>query len=248
MSVTIDDNEFTSLTAQPYGYAETDTSAGLTAQRVTLTGLLTPEEWVALTEAYDDWRDDRIEDPDSLAADDIGTTIDVSFSANGLSWSDVECWFTRAPEAEQVGAYLSVTCEVVDAEQALEVLKRQREKQEQAAEDRPDLGTFTLGEATITLLRPPETYQDNPEISLTTTGRSYIQGPLAATKVYAIEGTCSATDWDDVLDWYEEAVADRPAPGDYFPVTPPSATAANKIVDGVKVVEYTVSISVAEAR
>lgn len=246
MSVTIDDNEFTSLTAQPFGYAETDTSAGLTAQRVALTGLLTPAEWLSLTQAYDAWRDLRIEDPDSLAADDIGNTIDVSFSANGLSWNAVACWFTRAPQADQVGAYLSVTCEVVDAAEALEVLKRQREKQED--NDLPDLGTFTLGEATLTLLRPAETYQDNPQISLTTTGSSYIQGPLAATKVYVIEGTCDQTNWDALRTWYEATVALRPEVGDYFPVTPPSATAANKIVDGVKVVEYTVSVTVAEAR
>lgn len=246
MTVTIDDNTFTSLTAQPFGYEEADTRAGLTAQRVRLNGLLTPAEWADLVDSYDAWRDLRIEDPDSVKADDVGNTVDVSFSANGLSWTEVACWFSSAPQAEQVGAYLSVTCEVVDAAQALEVAKRQKEKTEDA--DLPDLGTFELGDATLTLLRPAETYQDNPQVALTTTGSTYIQGPLAATKLYVIEGTCDETNWDDLRAWYEETVGTRPEVGDYFPVTPPTATAANKVVDGLKVVEYTVSITVAEAR
>jgi hypothetical protein len=246
MTVTIDGNEFRSLTAQPFGYDETRTRDGLTAQRVQLNGLLTPDEWGDLLTSYDAWRDVRITEPDSLKADDIGTTVDVSFDVNGISWDEVECWFAAAPQAEQIGAYLSVTCELVDAAQALEVAKRQKEKDDDA--DLPDLGTFVLGEATLTLLRPAETYQDNPQISLTTTGSSYIQGPLTATVVYAIEGTCDATDWDAVRDWFEDTVAGRPEPGDLFPVTPPTATATNKIIDGLKVIEYTVSITVAEAR
>jgi len=246
MTVTIDGNEFRTLTAQPFGYEETRTRDGLTAQRVLLNGLLTADEWSDLLTSYDAWRDVRITEPDSLKADDIGTTVDVSFDANGISWDGVECWFAAAPQAEQVGAYLSVICELVDALQALEVAKRQKEKDDDA--DLPDLGTFALGEATLTLLRPAETYQDNPQISLTTTGSSYIQGPLAATKVYAIEGTCDETDWDAVRTGYETTIVTRPAPGDLFPVSPPSATAENKVVDGLKIVEYTVSINVAEAR
>jgi hypothetical protein len=246
MTVTIDGNEFRTLTAQPFGYEETRTRDGLTAQRVLLNGLLTPEEWADLLYSYDDWRNIRITEPDSLKADDIGTTVAVSFYANGIGWDDVECWFAAAPQATQVGVYLSVSCEMVDALQALEVAKRQKEKDDE--KDLPELGTFELGDATLKLLRPADTYQDNPQMSLTTTGNSYIQGPLAATKVYAIEGTCDETDWDAVRTWYETTIATRPAPGDLFPVSAPVATAENKVVDGLKIVEYTVSINVAEAR
>jgi hypothetical protein len=246
MSVSINTSTFNALTAQPFGYNETDTSAGLVAQKVRLSGLLTPAEWSTLTGIFGDWRDLRIEDPDSVTADDIGHTVDVSFSANGLTWTEVECWFSQAPAAEQVGAYLSVTCELVDAAQALEVAKRESEKANDR--DRPALGTFTLGSSTITLSKPPETYQDNPQVRLTTTGRSYIEGPLAATKVYAIEGTCDAANWAALREWFEEAVTTRPDPGDYFPITPPSANASNKIVDGLKVIEYAVSITIVEAR
>jgi hypothetical protein len=246
MSVTIAGNEFTSLTAQPFGYEEARTRDGLTAQRVLLNGLLTPEEWADLLYSYDDWRNIRITEPDSLKADDIGTTVPVSFYANGIGWDDVECWFATAPQAEQVGVYLSVTCELVDALQALEVAKRQKEKDEDA--DRVDLGTFTLGDAVITLLNPPETFQDVPQLTMTATGNHLIQGVPNITTAYQIDGTTDASGWEALLTWVETTAATRPSAGDLFPLGAPTATAKNKVVDGLSIVEYTVSIAVAEVQ
>jgi len=233
------------LAAQPFGYDETNTRQGLTARKWQVSGLLTKTQWQALVSVYEAWRDARIDDPDSVVAQDVGTTINLTASTNGQSWISVPCWFSTAPSAEQVGIYLQASCELVDANQALAVALR---SQEIGNDDRPALGTFTLGGVVLTLLKPPETYQDVPQLALTTTGRSYISGPLAATKVYQVEGTTNAPGWAGIQTWFEAAVQARPSTGDLFPISAPSASAANRIEGGLKVIEYTVSVSVAESR
>ncbi len=247
MTVSIGAFTTNKLLAQPYGYEDTDTRNGLTARRWLINGLLTPAEWQSLIGVYNTWRDARIQDADSVAANSIGTTVSLTTSANGLSWSGLACWFSSAPSGEQVGAYLSVSVELVDAAQALQVALRQQEKA-RSAEDRPSLGTFTLGSCTLTLLRPPVTYQDVPQMQLTAAGTSYVSGPLAATKVYALEGETNAAGWAALQTWFESTVGTTPAAGAYFPVSAPSATAANTVVGGLKVVTYTVNLSVGVAR
>lgn len=247
MAVTIDLFSCSKLLAQPVGYEEGGTRDGLSARKLRVSGLLTPTEWQSLLSVYDIWRDARIADPDSVAANDVGTTVDVSVNANSVSWSNVPCWFSTAPSGEQTGAYISATVEVVDAAQALEVALRQKEKAK-SQQDRPALGTFTLGSCTLTLLKPPKTYQDVPQLAMTAAGTSYITGALAATEAYALEGETDAAGWAALQTWFETTVGTRPAAGAYFPLGAPSATAANDVVDGLKVITYTVSISVGVAR
>jgi hypothetical protein len=233
------------LAAQPFGYDETNTRQGLTARKWQVSGLLTKAQWQSLVSVYEAWRDARIDDPDSVVAQDVGTTINLTANTNGQSWTSVPCWFSTAPSADQVGPYLQASCELVDANQALAVALR---SQELGNEDRPALGTFTLGGVVLTLLDPPETYQDTPQMALTATGRSYITGPLTATKVYQVRGTTNATGWAGIQTWFEAAVQARPGAGQLFPISAPSASAANRIEGGLKVIEYTVTCSVAEAR
>jgi hypothetical protein len=233
------------LTAQPFGYDDVNVRQGLTARKWLVSGLLTQSQWRDLVSVYETWRNTRISDPDSLVSGTVGTTIAFSATTNGQSWSDIACWFSSPPAAEQVGPFLQASVELVDAAQALACAKK---SQELSNEDRPALGTFVIGGVTLTLLDPPETYQDVPQLSLTATGKSYISGPLAATKVYNVRGTTNSTGWDGIQTWFEDAVGVRPDPGDLFPIAAPSATAANRIDGGLKTVEYTVTLSVAEAR
>lgn len=248
MTVTIGSLQLTRLAVQPFGYEETETRDGLTARKWLVSGFCTPTEWGDLLEQYETWRDLRIQDPDSVAANSVGTTVSLTASSNGLTWSAVPCWFIQAPQSEQVGAYVQATIELVDAAQALEVALRQKEKQDQAAEDLPDLGTFTIGTAVIKLTKPPETFQDIPQMELTAAGNTYISGPLGATMVRDIEGTTSASGWTAIQSWFAAATASRPAIGDYFPLSAPTATAANKVIDGLKVVEYTVTLGLGVVR
>ena len=247
MSVSIGAFTTNKLLAQPYGYQETATNDGLTARQWQVSGLLTSTEWQSLLSVYNTWRDARIQDADSVAANSVGTTVSLTATANGLTWSGIACWFTSAPTGEQAGSYIQANVQLVDAAQALQVALRQREKAK-SAEDRPALGTFTLGSCTLTLLRPPVTYQDIPQLQLTAAGTSYITGPLTATKVYALEGETNAAGWSALQTWFETTVGTTPAAGAYFPVSAPTATATNDVVNGLKVITYTVSISVGVAK
>jgi len=247
MTVSIGAFTTAKLLAQPFGYEEATTRDGLTARRWTVSGLLTATEWQSLLSVYNTWRDARIQDADSVAANSVGTTVSLTANANGISWSGVGCWFTSAPSGDQAGRYIQASVELVDAAQALQVALRQREKAK-SAEDRPALGTFTLGSCTLTLLRPPVTYQDVPQLQLTAAGTSYLTGPLTATKVYALEGETNASGWSALQSWFESTIGTTPAAGAYFPLSAPTATAANDVVNGLKVITYTVTLSVGVAQ
>ena len=237
---------FTTLLAQPFAYFG-DATDGLTARSWEVRGLLSSADWQTLLGVYEGWRADRINDPDTLAAESVGTTIDFAASANGATVTGLPVWFVDPPSGEQAGNYISASFSVVDAAQALEVLLKRREK-ERSAEDKPDLGVYELGGAEITLLQPPETFTNGPQVGRTVSGASYITGGLNATEVRNIVGTTDATGWAAILDWYAEIVETYPQVGTWFPLTPPQATAENSVLEGVKFIEYTVQISIAKIR
>lgn len=243
MTLTLGSFSFDTLTAQPFGYAETDVQAGLSARKWRIAGLCTPAQWGSLLSVYNTWQGDRKEDEDSLASGVIGTTVALTTNANGITWTSVACWFLNAPSGEQAGPYISVEAEVVDATQALEVLLYLEEKNKQRSEALlPDLGTVTVGTTVITLLRPMETYDNNPQVALTAAGKHYISGPLTASRIRDIEGTCSSAGWTALLSWFEDIVKTTPSSGTYYPVTPPTATAEALIDGGVKTTRYTVNL------
>lgn len=249
MTITIGAFTTTKLLVQPFGYDEVDTRAGLSARKVVMSGLLTPEEWSALLTEYNTWRDTRIEDEDTLSSGVVGTTVAVSASGNTISWSAVPSWFISAPSGQQAGAYIQASCELVDAEEALEVLLREAEKQkENSAAEQLDIGTVTLGDAVIKLTAPMETFQEAPQLQLTVSGSHYLTGPLTATRVRQIQGTTDSAGWTALLTWYETTVAATPAADDWFPISAPTASAEATVTDGVKSTLYTVSIAVAEVK
>jgi len=243
MAITLGSFSCNTLTAQPFGYYEAETVAGLTAGKWRISGLCTTAQWSALLSEYNTWRNARITDEDTMKTRVIGTTINLSVAAAGQNWASIACWFLSAPSAEQVGAYLSVNAELVDATEYLAVLIAQEEKN-QDKEDalKPDLGTITIGSAVLTLTKPPETYTNNPQVELTATGQHYISGPLRASRVRDVEGTCDSTNWTALQNWYEGIVTTTPPAGEYFPTSAPSASADAELIDGVKTTIYTVTI------
>lgn len=247
MSVTIGSVTFPNLTAQPFGYDEVDTRAGQTARKWSISGLMTPLEWLDLLAEYNTWRDLRILEDPVLENPVVGTTVLFSGTgAGGELWSNIPCWFSVAPSGEQAGIYILASVEVVDAAEALEVVVRQQENEEATSEDNPDLGTVNIGGAVLTLLKPMETYAQGPQLEFTTTGVHYLTGPLAVYKIRDIEGTTDATGWGLVQAWYESQIVAVPLTGSWFPISPPSASARNKLVSGVTTVEYTVSIQLGQ--
>lgn len=246
MTLTIDTWIYSgnAYTAQPFGYEETDTRRGLTAQKCRVSVMLTAAEWQSLLTTYQTWRDVRITDPDSKTSNSIGTTVDVTFSANGVSWTSKACWFITAPTGEQLGGFVQATVELVDAAEALQVLQAE----EQLAKARYHFGTWTLGTTVLQLLKPPETYQDIPQLALTAGGASYITGPLTATRVRELEGDTDAAGWAAIQTWYEATIQATPAAGDWYPISAPTASAEAQIVAGARTDIYTVSIALGQAK
>ena len=79
-------------------------------------------------------------------------------------------------------------------------------------------------------------------MELTAGGTHYINGALVPYKIKDVEGTTNSSGWNAIRQWYETQIAAVPAAGSYFPITAPTAAAENKVVSGVKTVQYTVSI------
>ena len=244
MAITIGSTSFPTLTAQPFGYEETNTRAGQTARKWLITGLLKPTEWLSLLSTYDTWRNTRINDEPTETSGVVGTTIAFTGKGPGnQTWTSIACWFITAPQAEQSGRYLSASVELIDANQALVVLLKTKEDEEaETDQDLPDLGTIVIGSTTLTLLKPVDAYATSPTMELTATGTHYIQGALVPYNIKDVEGTTNSTGWTAIRAWYETQIETVPIAGSYFPITAPTASAANKVIAGVTTVQYTVSI------
>lgn len=244
MSITLGTFTFNRLNAQPFVYDETNTRLGQTARKWAISGIATPAEWLDLLSVYDVWRDIRILEEDTETSGVVGETVSFSGAGpGGQAWTNVNCWFDAAPSASQIGAYLAIAFEIVDANEALEVILKNAETA--AAEDVPDFGTITLGTTTVTLTKPVDAFSDNPGLDLTATGAHYVTGALSVTKIKDIEGTTTLTGWNDIRSWYETQISAVPLSGSYFPVTAPSASAEIRTAGGVKSTVYTVSIQLA---
>jgi len=242
--ITINGLTFTPLTAQPFGY-EGEARTGLTARTFRCAGLLTPSQWATLVGIYDTWRGNRITDADTLSSGTIGSTVALTTgSINGLTVTALACWFTEAPTGEQAGTYVSASCTLVDAAQALAVLLRQEEKARQGSEARlPNLGTVTLGSAVITLTKPMETRRDGPTVAMSPGGTSIISGALVAHRVRQIEGYISSGTFADLLAWYDTTISSSPAAATWFPISEPTATAEIIITGGAKATRHSVSLT-----
>jgi hypothetical protein len=243
MTITLGSFTNARLTVQPFGY-EGEARDGLTARTFTIGGLLSSTQWQALVAEYNTWRNLRIADPDTFSSGTVGTTINLTISStNGLSITNLPCWFVNPPSGDQIGPFINATATLVDAAQALAVELRTQEKSRQRSELLPDLGTVVLGSATVTLTKPMLTRRDGPDVALTATGKSYITGPLVAHKVRDIEGYITAGTYDNVLTWFDTTISTVPATGTFFPVSPPTATAEVIINGGVKATRFTVQVT-----
>jgi len=250
MTVTIGAASFPTLTGQPFGYEGT-AREGLTARQWQVTGLLTSTEWATLCSAYDTWRNARIQDADTLSSGTVGTTVAFSGTGHGQTWTSVACWFSEAPSAEQVGKLAQASVTLVDANQALAVLLREKEKQRQQSEatERPARGTVTLGGVVLTLTQPMEGFQDAPQPQLTAAGRHYLTGALGASLVRQVSGTTDAAGWASLQSWYSTITASTPAAGTWFPLGEgPRASAEVIVTGGAKATQYTVTLSLVQIR
>jgi len=246
MSVTIGGLQIKNLTAQPLGYDGEDVSTGLVARKWSVVGLLDTTELASFSGIFETWLGNRQTDGDSIATNSVGSTVALSFSANGLTASGVGCWFTEAPSYEQVGAYIQLSTTLVDATQALAIAKLAKEKADaQTAALTPDLSTVTLGGVVITLTAPMETLDDLPRLDRTSGGFAYISGPLRCSAVRNITGTvANEAAFNTLRNWVATTVQSTPSTGDWYPISPPTASVEAKIVSGLVTNKWTVNITV----
>ena len=237
------------LTEQPYGY-EGEARAGRTARKWEFDAILTLAQTQSLISVYDTWRNARIQDVDTEVSGTVGTTVSLTCNSLVASVSALPCWFIKAPEIKELGqTYRQVSVELVDAAQALEVvLAEKKASQEKSEPLLGDFGTYSLGTAVLTLIKPMEAFQDGPVLELMATGSHYLTGPLVATRLREIEGTTNSTGWAGVRTWYENIITTNPAIGSWFPTAAPAATAEAIVEGGVKSTRYTVTVTLAEVR
>ena len=237
---TIGGLQLTLLRQVESGFEGGDVSAGKVARSWTVSAIVTSTQASSLYNLANTWRAGRLDDPDSVASQSVGTTV---------TFENVACWFTDMPSIQPLGAYYQADFRVVDAAQALAIATKDAEQQQGGGGGgdlgRPDLGTVILGGVTITLTQPMETVGTLPTLARTSTGAAYITGPLIAPEVREITGTvANAAAYSSLVYWVMTTSQSIPAVNSWFPVSAPRATAEHKIISGLKVVEYTVSITV----
>lgn len=244
MAVTVGALTLKHLQAQPFGWSASSETEGRSVRLWSVQGLATPAQWLSLLSIYEAWRAVRITEAPTIASRVVGTTVAFSGSAYGKTWSNVACWFAQAPEGSAAGAYVSVSFQLVDAAQSLAVLLADEEAGRLAGDAfTPVYGTWSLGNANLTLLDQPEGFDDGPTMSLTATGTGYISGPLAATEVRNLRGWTTSAGWTAVKNWYRTTISSKPASGVWFPVTGPSLERDQIVSNGAVVERYIVSIT-----
>lgn len=247
MSVTIDTLTLSNLQAQPLGYETTEVKGGLTAREWQIQGIVTGQEWLDLLAIYDTWRDAKILEEPAEKTKLQGTTVAFSGTGyGGQTWSSIPCWFSAAPSGTQVGAYVSAGFTLVDAAQAIEVIVKSEIDSETGNESGIDYGTITLGGVVITLTADPDEFVNTPTLELTAAGKHYVSGPLTAVYGKNIEGTIVGTDKNALRAWYVNTVQSHPVSGSYFPTNSPSFNAIYKLVDGLPVLYYEVTLTVTQ--
>jgi hypothetical protein len=111
-------------------------------------------------------------------------------------------------------------------------------------------GVFSVGDALITLLQPPETFQDLPPLAMTAGGTHYITGAPSITTLYQIEGYCDEANWIALQTWIHDTASSSssPTPGALYPLSIPTPSTESAIESGVKVIRYKVSMQIAEVK
>jgi hypothetical protein len=241
MSVSIGSFSASLLQAQPFGYAEKETERGRTARAWNVEGLVLRSAWADLLSEYEDWQAAKFAEDDPIETGVVGATVLFSGTAEGISWTNVPCWFTSTPAAENAGpSYVKVSCTVVDAAQQLAIDLLDQESDD--GDPDQDYGTYSLGGVTLTLLQDPFGYEDAPSPQLAATSGDEMVGPRTARRILDIRGwTSSAGAWATIRAWYEAEAAATPADGAYFPVSLGRLERDRKVIGGAPVDRYIIS-------
>ena len=248
MAITVGSLTIKALQEFPFAHSG-DSLSGRTARRWPVKAILTPAEWLTLDGIYTTWRTARLADQDTMVSLAVGSTVNTSGSAWGMSWSNVPAWFSAPPIPTAAGAMVSVSFELVDAAQQLAVMLREQEIGTQVSDNESTYGTLTIGTLTLNLTAEAPGFDGGPSMELAATGTHVIRGPLLATKVRRVQGWTHAVNADDTIrTWFETTIATTPAVDAWFPVSPPEVQQTPVIVAGARVTRYTISLELRQVR
>ena len=248
MSITVGNLQIKALQQVPFAHVG-DAQSGRTARSWPVACILTPAEWLTLDGIYTTWRNLRIAEPDTLVSLAVGSTVLVSGSYRGMTWTNVPAWFTSPPQPTAIGAMVGVSFELVDAAQQLAIITREDEIAQSIDDNESTFGTYSVGGVTLNLTAQPDGHEDGPTVELTGTGTHAIRGPLLATKMKRIQGwTNTVGAGATIRTWYETTIATVPAENAWFPVTPPVIDQTPVIVAGARVTRTLVSVDLAQIR
>lgn len=231
----------------PFNYLETNVEQGVVARAADVEALFLPDEWATLIGIYETWNTARLGESDAFLSGSVGTTVPFTATANGITWSNVACWFASAPQMSgQAGKYVRGSFTLVNAAQALAALLRGEELRRERDDGlTPTFGTLAVGGVTLTLLQEPEGRIEGPTITTAATGTDVPEGPLRPVRVRRIRGYSAnpgRADYDTILAWYDATVAVRPAPGDWFPISISEPEVQLIVEGGAKFLRYIVSL------
>lgn len=244
ITITYDNLSFTypnlSLVPElPFGFDGSNIRRGRTAEILKITGILRKDDAESLIDIYRSWRNDKLLEEDPQKTGEVGVAILVSGEDVGFNWTSKLCWFNKSPDIAYAGIYTKVTIEVVDAEQALEVLLEEEQDKE---EDGIDLGTITINGAVITLLSRPYNYTGLPQVSRNPAGAHIISGQLTLEEIEDIEGWVTDSDLSLLESWLNTTTAMTPSNNDWFPTEWQKPTAKNRLVNGNQTLTYDVKL------
>lgn len=203
------------LIKSPFGFNESNTRRGRTAEILSIEGLLLRSEASSLVALFNLYRAAKITEEDPQKTGALGATVAVTGSGTGFSWTNRACWIDKAPSIVHAGAFVKVSVDFVDATQALEVLLQERDD---ADEDGMNLGTETLGSAVINLLAYPKSYEELPQISRNPAGVNVITGQLTLQEIKQIEGWVTEANKNNLESWLNTTIATTPAVNSWYPV------------------------------
>lgn len=248
MAITVGGLTIRALQDPPYSHSG-DSITGRTVRRWPVKAIMRPADWLTLDGIYTTWRTLRLADQDTMVSLATGSTINTSGNVWGQTWTNVAAWFSAPPVPISTGAMVSVSFELVDAEQQLAVWLREREIGTQVSDNDSTYGTLSVGGLTLNLTAEAPGFDGGPTIELAATGTHVIRGPLMATEVRRVQGWTHAVNADDTIrTWYRNTIAVKPSVNDWFPRTPPTIEQTPVIVSGARVTRYTISLELGQIR
>ena len=254
LTISYGGNSFTypNLSQHPLAFDAVDVRRGRAPEMLQPSGLLLKSQADSLVNMFRAWKATRLAQEAPERTGTVGEVVLVTAKGPGYSgasaWSNRAAWFDSFDKPAQVGPYTRVGLTLVDANQALAVILRELEEQEEQ-EEALNLGTLTFGGAVVNLTARPDNLSGLPQLELSPTGAHIITGSLATVDVREVRGWVTAANLTALETWVKTTAATpTPAANSWFPTAWSTPVARLKRNAGVVSTVYDVSFTAAKIR